>query len=132
VPTFIDTLFIDRDINKWAIRLFTNYKINRFKISNSDQYVLFTPNNPWRYGVGVATRKFVLDLAFNIKPKGEESTERIDLLATLLIKNHQIDYFFQRYQGYNADNGMTENFRPDITTFSSGFRYLYPLQLLQV
>jgi hypothetical protein len=125
VPTFIDTLFIDRDLNNWSIRLFTNYKFNKFKISNSDQYVLFTPNNPWRYGVGVATRKFVLDIALNIKPKGEEPTKRIDLLATILLKNHQIDYFFQRYQGYNADNGMTEEFRPDLTTFSSGLRYLY-------
>ena len=125
VPTLIDTMFIDRNINNWSIRLFTNYKVNRFRISNSDEHVSFTPTNLQRYGIGVATRKFLLDIAFNLNPKGEESTKRLDLMVTIMLKNHQFDYFLQRYQGYNTNNGMTEIFRPDIKTFSSGLRYLY-------
>ena len=125
VPTLIDTMLIDHNINNWSIRLFTNYKLNKFRIGNSDQYLLFAPTNARRYGIGVGTRKFVMDIAFNLNPKGEESTKRIDLMATIMLKNHQIDYFLQRYQGYNINNGMTEIFHPDITAFSSGLRYLY-------
>ncbi len=125
VATLIDTMFIDRNINNWSIRLFTNYKLNKFRIGNSDQHLVYTPANLRRYGIGVATRKFVMDIAFNLNQKGEESTKRLDLMVTTMLKNNQIDFFFQRYQGYNTNNGMTEIFHPDITTFSSGIRYLY-------
>lgn len=125
IPTFIDTLFIDHDRNNWSVRLFTNYKNNKFQLRNTDQKISYTPNNPMGWGVGFGTRKLILDLAFNIKQKGEEPTDRIDFQATLMLNNHYINYTLQFYQGYNVNAEGFEDFRSDIHSFSSAINYIY-------
>lgn len=125
IPTFIDTMFIDRDRNNWSIRLFTNYKDNRFRIITADEKVLYSPNNPMGFGFGFGTRKVILDLAFNIKRKDKEPTERIDLQATLMLNNHIINFVLQTYQGYNVSAQNLSYFRKDIRSFSSSLSYMY-------
>ena len=125
IPPVIDTLFIDHDRNNWSIRLFTNYKDNKFKLSNTDHSVLYTPHNPFGFGFGLGTRKVLLDIAFNIKAKDKEPTERFDLQATLMLNNHQLNFTIQRYHGFNVNDGLGDEFRTDITSFSSGLVYMY-------
>ncbi len=125
IPTFIDTLFIDHDRNNWSARLFTNYKNNKFQLRNSDQKITYAPNNPMGWGVGLGTRKIILDLAFNIKKKGEEPTERIDFQAILMLNHHYIFYSLQSYQGYNVISEDIEYFRADIRSFSTSLNYMY-------
>ena len=126
-PELIDSLFIDREINNWSFRLFTNFKEQRFRLSNKDQSIIYFPNNPSGIGFGLATRKLLLDIAFNIKNKNEEPTNRFDLQATMIIEKHLVDYFLQVYQGFNVKNDYNdqEDFRKDLTSTSSGINYMY-------
>ncbi len=125
LPSFIDTLFIDRDLNNWSVRLFTNFKNNRFLLNSGDERLVYIPNNPLGVGFGLGTRKIILDLAFNIKSKNEEPTERFDLTAALMLNKHHIDYFLQSYKGYNLMYENEEDFRSDINDFSTGVDYMY-------
>lgn len=126
-PKFIDTLFIDRDINNYSVRVFTNYKARRFRLSNDDNHLYYVPNNPAGVGFGLATKKVILDLAFNIKTNKEEPTERFDMQGSLTLRNHNIDFGFQRYTGYNVENdqGVEEIFRDDLRSGSIGIAYMY-------
>jgi hypothetical protein len=125
LPSFIDTLFIDRDLNNWSVRLFTNFKNNRFLLTSGDDRLVYIPNNPMGVGFGLGTRKIVLDIAFNIKSKNEEPTERFDLTVAMMLNKHHIDYFLQSYNGYNLSYKDQEGFRSDISDFASGFDYMY-------
>ncbi|MCK4990308.1 MAG: DUF4421 family protein, partial [Bacteroidales bacterium] len=125
LPSFIDTLFIDRDLNNWSVRLFTNYKNNRFLLNSGDESLVYIPNNPLGVGFGLGTRKIILDIAFNIKSKNEEPTERFDLTIAMMLNKHHIDYFLQSYNGYNLNYKDLEGFRSDISDFASGVDYMY-------
>ena len=126
-PKLIDTLFIDRDINNWSIRLFTNYKEQRFVLINEDSKLIYYPNNPFGIGFGLATQKIILDLAFNIKTNKEEPTERIDMQGSLTLEKHNIDFVFQHYKGFNVENdqGGLEDFREDLSSSSISLSYMY-------
>ena len=123
----IDTLFIDHNINNWSLRLFANYKEQRFRLSNATQNLYLVPNNPYGLGFGVATRKLILDIAFNIKGQNEDPTKRFDLQATFIVKKHLFDVFFQTYQGFKVKNDFNdlEYFRNDLKSLSSGINYMY-------
>ncbi|NNL01761.1 MAG: hypothetical protein HKP39_05755, partial [Eudoraea sp.] len=69
----IESLLIDRDLRNWSVRFFGNVKGQWFKLSNDNASLSYIPNNLFGIGVGVATRKLILDIAFNLKDK---STER--------------------------------------------------------
>lgn len=127
LPGFIDTLFIDRNINNWSIRVYGSYRNNIFHLKNKDEKLLYTPNNPYGIGVGIATKKLLLDVGINLKVKSKEPTERFDLHASLMLHKHQIDYFFQSYQGYNINNDieLSDDFRKDISSLSTGISYMY-------
>ena len=125
VPSFIDTLFIDRDLNNYSVRVFTNYKNSRFKFSSADEEILYEPGNPAGIGFGVGSRKLILDIAFNINPKDKEPTDRFDFQGTLMLNHHSIDFFLQSYHGYYLDYEDQEEFRGDISSFSTGINYLY-------
>lgn len=126
-PKFIDTLFIDRDINNWSIRIFTNYKEQRFRLSNDSYKLTYFPNNPHGIGFGLATKKIILDLAFNIKTNKEEPTDRMDIQGSLTLEKHNIDFVFQRYKGFNVENdqGGHEDFREDLSSSSISLSYMY-------
>jgi hypothetical protein len=125
VPSFIDTLFIDHDLNNWSVRLFTNFKNNRFLLNSGDERLVYIPNNSLGVGFGLGTRKIILDIAFNIKSKNEEPTERFDLTVAMMLNKHQIDYFLQSYNGYNLNYKDLEGFRSDISDLASGVDYMY-------
>ena len=125
LPSFIDTLFMDRDLNNWSVRLFSNYKNSRFLLNSGDENLVYKPNNPFGVGFGLGNRKIILDIAFNIKSKDQEPTERFDLQVTLMLHKHHIDYFLHSYQGYNVTYDNQEDFRTDIKDFSTGVDYMY-------
>ena len=125
IPSFIDTMFIDRDRNNWSIRLFTNYKDNRFQLKTAEGEILYKPNNPIGFGFGLGTRKVIFDLAFNIKQKDKEPTKRFDFQGILMHNNHYINLVIQSYRGYNVIAEDLSDFRPDIRSFSSAISYLY-------
>lgn len=127
IPVFVDTLFIDHDVNNWSIRVYNSYKDNRFQLSNEEHKIRYDPNNPFGIGIGFATKKLVLDVGVNIKSKRKEPTERFDLQATMILNRHHVDYFLQSYQGFNvkSDLEFKEEFRKDFSSISSGINYLY-------
>lgn len=122
----IDTLFIDHDLNNWSFRLYSSLKEQRLKISNGISSVSLIPNNPYGIGFGIATKKLLLDIGFNIKPDNEH-TERFDLQGSFMYRHDQVGFFLQHYKGFNVRNNASESsyFRDDIKLQSAGIRYLY-------
>ena len=83
----LDSLFIDRDIDNYSIRLFTNFKVNKFSIRDRDSKAKFVPNNRYGLGVGFANKKIIIDLAVNIKNPNKDKTSRFDLQGSTILKN---------------------------------------------
>jgi len=94
-------------------------------LNSGDESLLYIPNNPVGIGFGLGTRKIILDIAFNIKSKNEEPTERFDLTLTMMLHKHHIDFFIQSYKGYNLLYENGEDFRSDINDFATGVDYMY-------
>ncbi len=122
----IDSMFLDHNWQNWSIRIYSNVKEQRAILSNGVSRVSLVPNNPFGIGIGVASRKIILDLGFNIKT-GEEYTERFDIQGQYLFGHHQMDFFVQLYEGFNVNHQSSARtvFRDDIKLQSSGIRYLY-------
>lgn len=122
----IDSLLVDRNLNNWSVRLYANIKAQGFKLSN-DADLIFTPNNLYGVGVGLATRKLILDIGFNLKNKRNEQTDRFDLRAGFFLKKNFIDFYIQVYEGFNIKNSIndTKIFRKDIKSIAVGIDYLY-------
>lgn len=125
VPPIIDTLFIDHDLNNWSFRIFTNYKDNRFKLFTQEERITYAPNNPMGVGFGIGTRKLLLDVAFNIKNKDKEPTDRFDFRASLMLNHHNFAYLLQTYHGYGVAGDIPEEFREDISAFTTALNYMY-------
>lgn len=128
VPDFIDTLFIDHDINNWSLRAFANFKDHRFQIGNEQTEVVYTPSNPGGIGLGFATRKLIIDFGLNLQLRDRETTERFDFRASLIHNQHNLSYFLQSYHGFNLQNELSAGngyFRHDISSFTSGLNYMY-------
>ena len=124
---FIDTLFIDRDLNNWSFRIFTNFKEQRFRLIDPNDKLVFAPNNPHGIGLGIASSKIIIDLAINIKAGDPEATKRFDGQAAFISKQHFFDFFIQDYEGFRVKSDLDENgaFRGDMKAFSAGLNYLY-------
>ena len=125
--TFIDTLLIDRDPNHWSVRLLSSFKEHDFVLSSKGSKFVYEPNNPIGVGIGIATRKLIVDITFNIKGQEENPTDRFDILTSFFIKKHLFDFYFQKYQGFSVENVDTKEiiFRDDIRSVSTGLRYMY-------
>ncbi|MDN3493111.1 DUF4421 family protein [Winogradskyella bathintestinalis] len=124
----LDSLLIDRNIENYSVRLFTNFKVNKFNIKNQDSKIRFVPNNRHGIGFGFANRKIILDIAFNLKNPNREETRKFDLQGTTIIKDrHYINFYGQSYKGFTAKNNIDEPFifRSDMRSVSIGFNYLY-------
>ncbi len=124
----LDTLLIDRDMNNWSIRLFTNYKGQSFNLINNNDKLSFKPNNRAGVGFGLGTSKLIIDIAFNLKGQEEHPTQRFDMQGSLIVGyNHLVSLYVQRYKGFNVKNNFNapEFFRDDITSLSLGLSYLY-------
>lgn len=124
----IDTLLIDRDMNNWSIRLFTNYKGQSFNLIHNNDKLSFKPNNRAGIGFGLGTSKLIIDIGFNLKGAEENPTKRFDMQGSVILGNHNlVNLYVQRYQGFEVKNnfGEPEFFRDDITSLSIGVNYLY-------
>lgn len=123
----IESLLIDRDLRNWSVRLLGNVRGQWFRLSNDNARLSYIPNNLFGIGVGVATRKLILDIAFNLKDKSTEKTYRFDLSGGFLAKSNVFDFYFQRYKGFNIENSIddTSIFRDDIVSIALGIDYLY-------
>jgi len=124
---FIDTMFIDRDLNNWSVRAFSSFKEQRFDVDSDGNKYLYTPNNPYGVGFGVGTKKLILDFSFNIKASEVNPTERFDLSWSFFQKKHLFDFYFQNYIGFEILNENTDKtiFREDVRSLSSAFAYMY-------
>lgn len=130
----LDSLLVDRAIENYSIRVFTNYRVNRFSIENSGSIAKYIPNNRHGFGLGFANKKVILDIAFNLKNPNKEETRRFDLQGTTIIKNrHFINAYLQSYKGFQAKYNFEEpsNFRGDLRSVSFGFNYLYSLDNIE-
>ncbi|WP_231632451.1 DUF4421 family protein [Mangrovimonas sp. TPBH4] len=124
----VDSLFIDHNPENYSLRLFSNYKVKRFKISNEDFKTRYVPKNRYGVGVGVANSKVLLDLAINIKNGKEEVTNRFDAQGTIILKKRNyLNAYLQIYNGFNVKNdfGKPKEFRFDIKSRTLGFNHLY-------
>lgn len=123
----IDSLLIDRDLRNWSVRLFANSKGQSFKLSNDDTSLKYIPNNLFGIGIGIATRKLILDIAFNLKDKSTANTSRFDMQAGFIFDKNVIDFYFQVYDGFNVENSLNSSsvFRDDIQSIAGGVDYLY-------
>jgi len=124
----LDSLLIDRDIENYSIRVFSNFKVNKFSIKDDDSKVKFVPNNRYGLGVGFANSKVIVDIAFNIKNSNKEETKKFDLQGTTILKDqYYVNVYAQTYRGFNVKNDFDEptTFRSDIRSVSIGLNYLY-------
>lgn len=124
----LDSLLVDRDIENYSFRIFTNYKANKFTIKNEDSKAKFVPNNRHGLGFGFANKKIILDLALNLKNAKKEETRRFDIQGTTILwDRHYVSAHLQTYKGFKAKNNFNEAtvFRKDIRSINVGLNYLF-------
>lgn len=123
----IDSLIIDRNFYNWSARIYGNIKAQRFKIFDDNDHVKFTPNNLYGIGFGIANKKLILDIGYNLKSKRKEETDRFDLKASVFLKENVFDFYVQVYEGFNVRNSIDKNseFRKDIKSIAVGIDYLF-------
>jgi hypothetical protein len=124
---YLDSMLVDHNLANYSIRVFGNFKSQRFNFNNEDASIEYSPNNRSGVGIGFASKKLLIDIAFNIKSKDKEPTNRFDMRVNYKLKKHYFDFFFQHYKGFNvtsSENNL-ENFRSDIQSVASGLNYLY-------
>ncbi|PQB04725.1 hypothetical protein BST85_07330 [Aureitalea marina] len=125
-PAVIDSLFIDRNPANYSLRVFTNFKNQSFWFGDGNSTVKYTPNNRFGVGIGMASSKLLIDIAFNLRTDTENPTKRFDLRAFYKTKQHFFDFFFQRYKGFDQRvSGQPTVFRPDVVSVTHGINYLY-------
>lgn len=124
----VDSLFIDHDLKNYSARVFSNYKVKQFRLINDDYKMRYVPNNRFGLGFGIANKKELIDIAFNIKSGKKEATKRFDAQGTIiLLDHHYFNGYLQLYNGFNIRNNFGEpsEFRTDIKSKTIGFNYLY-------
>ena len=121
----IDTLFIDRDLNNWSIRLLTNVRDVRFRLRNDVEDVRYIPTDRLGMGLGIASRKLILDFNIALKLNDEAETEMFNLLGTAVIGKHVFDAFLQDFNGFYKRDEETgeEVFRTDASSLVMGISY---------
>ncbi|MBQ0787858.1 MAG: DUF4421 family protein [Oceanihabitans sp.] len=124
----VDSLLVDRNLENYSVRIFSNFKVKKFTIKDGDSKSKFVPNNRYGLGFGLASEKFIIDLAFNIKNPNKSETKRFDLQATTILKKqHYVNLYIQTYKGFNVKNDfdVPTVFRSDIRSVTFGINYLY-------
>ena len=123
-----DTAQVNSVWDTWSVRVFAAQKSYRFSVvdADSETRTRFTPNNRFSVGVGMTYKWISLDAGINIRPRGEERTRRLDLSLTLAFNRNVMEITFQRYKGFDAEDGegAEYGFRSDITTRHFGFSFI--------
>ena len=98
LPLIEQSLILSEKLD-WSVRLVSNFKSQRFKISNNEGTVKYTPNNPFGIGFGVANQKLVIDVIFNIKgaEKKEEQTEKYNRANEAISEGKFVPVFTDYY-----------------------------------
>lgn len=127
VASRMDTSYVNYGVETWSIRAFPIFKDHSFQLKNSNAKLIYTPNNRYGLGFGVAYYPFLLDIGFNIKGNKEEITKRFDLQAKVLLRGHYIGLIVQDYKGFNVKSQELDNeiFRSDIRSSTINLTYLY-------
>lgn len=123
----VDKRFVDHDIDNYSLRVFTNYKVKRFAIRNANFKSRYVPNNRSGIGLGFASSKVLIDIAFNIKTKPEDVTRRFDMQGTTILgKKNYVNFYVQSYKGFNVKNNFDQPtvFRDDIKSVTIGINTL--------
>lgn len=126
-PKVLLDSFVVNDKLDWSVRLVSNFKEQRFKLSNDEGSINYIPNNPFGIGVGIANQKLVIDILFNIKTKNKEHTNKLAAEGSLMLNKNFFTFLLENVQGYNVSNSFNdlEEFREDFKLFSAGLSYLY-------
>ena len=126
----VDSLLIDRNLNNWSVRLFGIAKAQNLRLENDDIDLKYNPNNIFGIGIGMATRKLILDIAINIKDSDTENTNRFDFQGGFVEKKNIFDFYIQVYEGFNINNSINDSsvFRDDIHSVAVGVDYLHLLK----
>jgi hypothetical protein len=121
----IDTLFIDRDLNNWSIRLLFNTRDVRFRLKNDAEDVRYIPTNRFGMGLGIASRKLILDFNIAFKLNEEAQTDMFNMLGTAVFGKHVVDAFLQDFHGFYKRDEKTgeEVFRNDASSLLMGVNY---------
>jgi hypothetical protein len=91
--------FIDKDINRWSVRLVSNYKDSQFSLRNGSHRLNYTPTNRSGVGFGIANSKLVVDVIINLKTNKENPTRRTDIQGNLLVGQSMFHFAIQDYTG---------------------------------
>ena len=123
----VDKRFVDHDLDNYSLRVFANYKVKGFVIRNDDFKSRYVPNNRFGIGLGFASSKVLIDIAFNVKTKHEDVTKRFDMQGTTIRgKKNYVNFFVQTYKGFNIKNNFDQPqvFRDDIKSVTIGVNTL--------
>jgi hypothetical protein len=129
----IDTLFIDRDLKNWSVRFLTNARDVRFRLKNDIEDVRYIPTNRIGIGLGIASRKLILDFNIALKFDDEIKTDMFNMLGTAVFGRHVIDGFLQDFHGFYKRDELTgeEVFRSDASSLVMGINYSQHLKSSQ-
>lgn len=123
----VDSLLLSEKLD-WSVRLVSNFKQQRFKLSNDEASLRFIPNNPFGIGFGVANQKIVIDIIFNLKTEDkEETTKKFAAEGAFILKKlNYFSFIIENVHGYDVSSNYNdfEEFREDISIFSVGLNYL--------
>lgn len=129
----IDTLFIDRDLKNWSVRFLINARDVRFRLRNDVEDVRYIPTNRIGLGLGIASRKLILDFNVALKFDDEIQTDMFNMLGTAVFGKHVIDAFLQDFHGFYKRDELTgeEVFRDDASSLLMGINYSQHLKSTQ-
>jgi hypothetical protein len=122
----IDSLVLSDKLD-WSVRAVSNFKEQRFKISNSNESVKYIPSNPFGVGFGIANQKIVIDIVFNIKNNKDDQTKKFAAEGGFMLKKRNFfSFILENVHGYKITNSYNEfeEFREDISLLSVGLNYL--------
>ena len=121
----IDTIFIDRDLNNWSIRFLTNVRDVRFRLQNDVEDIRYVPTDIFGIGLGIASRKVILDLNISLQLNQEARTEMFNMLGTAVVGKHVFEAFLQDFEGFYKRDLVTgeEIFRSDASSLVMGLFY---------
>lgn len=123
----VDTTYVDLKYNKWSLRLLGTYKHQNLFFSNvQGEKIKYVPNDRTSLGLGFSYKFLIIDLGIRLLLNRDEFTSRFDLQGEVALREHLIDLFVQRYQGFDKiSSSGQDTFLPDMRSWVVGLNYLY-------
>jgi len=124
----LDSSYVKVFHNTLSVRTVGVFKHQDLVITDQEgNRIKYIPKNPFSVGLGLSYEFLIGDIAIRLTRSDEErSTSRFDLQAGIPFRNHMIDLFVQRYDGFRRGRIDTEStFREDIGSTAWGLNYYY-------